>query len=74
MCFSVRHSDRRPPVLYFMPQVIYVMRNPKDVIVSSYYFHQMARFLDDPGTFDEFVDKFLEGKGQYIYVGYKFYV
>lgn len=47
-----------------MPQVIYVMRNPKDVIVSSYYFHQMARFLDDPGTFDEFVDKFLEGKGK----------
>uniref|UniRef100_A0A1A8MPP8 Sulfotransferase n=1 Tax=Nothobranchius pienaari TaxID=704102 RepID=A0A1A8MPP8_9TELE len=43
-------------------KVIYVMRNPKDVLVSSYYFHQMATFLDDPGTFDEFIDKFLEGR------------
>lgn len=43
-------------------KVIYVMRNPKDVLVSSYYFHQMATFLQDPGTFDEFIDKFLEGR------------
>lgn len=43
-------------------KVIYVMRNPKDVLVSSYFFHQMAAFLDDPGTFDEFMDKFLEGR------------
>ncbi|XP_061529893.1 sulfotransferase family 2, cytosolic sulfotransferase 3 isoform X3 [Phycodurus eques] len=43
-------------------KVIYVMRNPKDVIVSSYYFHQMATFLEDPGTWDEFMDKFLEGR------------
>ncbi|XP_059195345.1 sulfotransferase family 2, cytosolic sulfotransferase 3 [Centropristis striata] len=43
-------------------KVINVMRNPKDVLVSSYFFHQMAKFLDDPGTFDEFMDTFLEGK------------
>ncbi|KAM4580115.1 sulfotransferase 2B1-like [Odontesthes bonariensis] len=43
-------------------KVIYVMRNPKDILVSSYYFHQMATFLEDPGTFDEFLDKFLEGR------------
>ncbi|KAF7651227.1 hypothetical protein LDENG_00113890 [Lucifuga dentata] len=43
-------------------KVIYVTRNPKDVFVSSYYFHQMAKFLDEPGTFEEFMDKFLEGK------------
>ncbi|XP_041799127.1 sulfotransferase family 2, cytosolic sulfotransferase 3 isoform X2 [Chelmon rostratus] len=43
-------------------KVIYVMRNPKDVMVSSYYFHQMAGFLMDPGTFDEFMAKFLEGR------------
>lgn len=51
-----------PSFLSSKAKVIYVMRNPKDVIVSSYYFHQMARFLEDPGTFDEFLDKFLEGK------------
>nr|XP_020452843.1 sulfotransferase family cytosolic 2B member 1-like isoform X2 [Monopterus albus] len=43
-------------------KVIYVMRNPKDIVVSSYYFHQMAVFLEDPGTFDEFMGKFLEGR------------
>ncbi|KAM9309359.1 sulfotransferase family 2, cytosolic sulfotransferase 3 isoform 1-T1 [Pholidichthys leucotaenia] len=43
-------------------KVIYVIRNPKDIMVSSYYFHQMATFLEDPGTFDEFMDKFLEGR------------
>ncbi|XP_071326058.1 sulfotransferase family 2, cytosolic sulfotransferase 3 isoform X2 [Trachinotus anak] len=43
-------------------KVIYVMRNPKDIMVSSYYFHQMAAFLEDPGTFDEFMEKFLEGR------------
>uniref|UniRef100_A0A8C9ZR76 Sulfotransferase n=1 Tax=Sander lucioperca TaxID=283035 RepID=A0A8C9ZR76_SANLU len=48
--------------LVSLPQVIYVMRNPKDVMVSSYFFHQMAEFLEDPGTFDEFMDKFLEGR------------
>ncbi|XP_026149572.1 sulfotransferase 2B1-like isoform X1 [Mastacembelus armatus] len=43
-------------------KVIYIMRNPKDALVSSFYFHQMAVFLEDPGTFDEFMDKFLEGR------------
>lgn len=43
-------------------KAIYVMRNPKDILVSFYFFHQMAGFLEDPGTFDEFLDKFLEGK------------
>uniref|UniRef100_A0A8C4TD93 Sulfotransferase n=1 Tax=Erpetoichthys calabaricus TaxID=27687 RepID=A0A8C4TD93_ERPCA len=43
-------------------KVIYVTRNPKDVIVSSFHFHQMATFLDDPGTFDEFLEKCLTGK------------
>ncbi|KAJ0000160.1 hypothetical protein NQD34_012002 [Periophthalmus magnuspinnatus] len=43
-------------------KVIYVMRNPKDIAVSFYYFHHSASFLEDPGTFEEFLDKFLEGK------------
>ncbi|XP_053467664.1 sulfotransferase 2B1-like [Ictalurus furcatus] len=42
-------------------KVIYVSRNPKDVLVSSFHFHQMASFLHDPGTFEEFTDKFLSG-------------
>lgn len=44
-------------------QVIYVARNPKDVIVSYYYFHKMANFLNDPGPFSEFLSSFLDGTG-----------
>lgn len=43
-------------------KVIYVTRNPKDVMVSSFHFHEMASFLEDPGTFEEFMDKFLSGQ------------
>lgn len=39
-------------------------RNPKDVMVSSFFFHQMAKFLDESGSFEEFLEKFLTGKGE----------
>lgn len=42
-------------------KVIYVYRNPKDVAVSFYHFHKMANFLPEPGSFQEFLDMFLEG-------------
>ncbi|XP_030621024.1 sulfotransferase family 5A, member 1 [Chanos chanos] len=42
-------------------KVIYVARNPKDVAVSYYHFHKMANFLPDPGTFEEFLNAFLDG-------------
>ncbi|KAK3541266.1 hypothetical protein QTP86_019405 [Hemibagrus guttatus] len=41
-------------------KVIYITRNPKDVVVSYYYyFHKMVSFLHNPGTFEEFADSFL---------------
>ncbi|XP_023280165.1 sulfotransferase family cytosolic 2B member 1-like [Seriola lalandi dorsalis] len=42
-------------------KVIYVSRNPKDVVVSFYHFHKIANFLPEAGTFPEFLDRFLEG-------------
>ncbi|KAM9436423.1 sulfotransferase 2B1-like isoform 2-T2 [Clarias gariepinus] len=42
-------------------KVIYLARNPKDVVVSMFCFHQTVSFLPDPGTFEEFTDGFLEG-------------
>ncbi|KAF1603578.1 Sulfotransferase 1C3, partial [Eudyptes chrysolophus] len=45
-------------------QVIYVARNPKDVAVSFYHFHRLAKFLPDPGSFDTFLTRFLEGTGK----------
>uniref|UniRef100_UPI00398E552F sulfotransferase 2B1-like n=1 Tax=Pristiophorus japonicus TaxID=55135 RepID=UPI00398E552F len=43
-------------------KIVYVVRNPKDALVSSFHYHNMATFLENPGTFEEFIHKFLEGK------------
>ncbi|XP_004067176.2 sulfotransferase family cytosolic 2B member 1-like [Oryzias latipes] len=43
-------------------RVIYVSRNPKDVVVSFYHFHKVANFLPEAGSFPEFLTRFLEGK------------
>ncbi|XP_061566089.1 sulfotransferase family 5A, member 1 [Cololabis saira] len=41
-------------------RVIYVSRNPKDVVVSFYHFHNMANFLPKADSFPEFLNRFLE--------------
>ncbi|KAM6980490.1 sulfotransferase family 5A, member 1 [Aplochiton taeniatus] len=46
-------------------KVIYVGRNPKDVAVSYYHFHKLARFLPEPSSFQLFLDDFLGGTVQY---------
>ncbi|XP_065272615.1 sulfotransferase 2B1-like [Emys orbicularis] len=46
-------------------KVIYMARNPKDVAVSFYHFHKMAKFLPDPGSFEDFLIRFLDGTVQY---------
>lgn len=43
-------------------KVIYVARNPKDVLVSYYYFHKLATMLETPKSFDDFFDKFMRGE------------
>ncbi|NWH83086.1 ST3A1 sulfotransferase, partial [Piaya cayana] len=45
------------------PQVIYTVRNPKDVLVSLFHFSRIFRPYKDPGTLQEFLDKFLQGDG-----------
>ncbi|KAM7406029.1 hypothetical protein PAMP_000434 [Pampus punctatissimus] len=46
-------------------KVIYISRNPKDVVVSFYHFHKMANFLPDAGLFPEFLNQFLKGTLHY---------
>nr|AAO64982.1 SULT2 sulfotransferase [Danio rerio] len=55
------HQMMNPSYFKIKPRVLYVMRNPKDVFISSYHFHEMASFLVSPGTQDEFMEKFLDG-------------
>uniref|UniRef100_A0A8B9DLM5 Sulfotransferase n=1 Tax=Anser cygnoides TaxID=8845 RepID=A0A8B9DLM5_ANSCY len=46
-------------------KVIYMARNPKDVVISYYYFYQMAKIHPDPGTLAEFLETFMNGKVAY---------
>nr|XP_040134510.1 sulfotransferase 1A1-like [Ictidomys tridecemlineatus] len=46
-------------------KVIYVARNAKDVAVTFYNFYKMAKVHPDPGTWDSFLEKFMDGQVSY---------
>uniref|UniRef100_A0ABM5ES89 Sulfotransferase n=1 Tax=Pogona vitticeps TaxID=103695 RepID=A0ABM5ES89_9SAUR len=48
--------------LHSKSKIVYIMRNPKDVLISQYYFAKFCDALEEPGTMEEFVEKFLNGK------------
>ncbi|KAM4623711.1 sulfotransferase 2B1-like [Polymixia lowei] len=56
------HYNMMPPSFKVKPKVIYVMRNPRDVFTSSFHYYGMASYLVKPGTQNEFLHKFLDGK------------
>lgn len=45
-------------------QVIYVTRNPKDVLVSYYHFSKYMRVVEEVPDFNLFMERFLAGKGR----------
>lgn len=48
---------------FFSPsQVIYMARNPKDLVVSYYQFHRSLRTMSYRGTFQEFCRRFMNDK------------
>ncbi|NXT30053.1 ST1B1 Sulfotransferase, partial [Syrrhaptes paradoxus] len=46
-------------------KMIYVGRNAKDVAVSFYHFDLMNNFEPHPGTWDQYLEKFMTGKVAY---------
>ncbi|XP_028340932.1 sulfotransferase 2B1, partial [Physeter macrocephalus] len=58
-------SDIFSPLPNTHTQVIYVGRNPRDVVVSLYHYSKIARQLKDPGTPDQFLKNFLKGEVQF---------
>uniref|UniRef100_A0A8C2WID0 Sulfotransferase n=1 Tax=Cyclopterus lumpus TaxID=8103 RepID=A0A8C2WID0_CYCLU len=55
-----------PPSFFEVnPRVINVMRNPKDVFTSAFYYYGMAAHMVNPGQQSEFLHTFLEGKVVY---------
>nr|XP_020844209.1 sulfotransferase family cytosolic 1B member 1-like isoform X3 [Phascolarctos cinereus] len=46
-------------------KVIYLARNAKDVAVSYYNFDRMNKFHPEPGTFAEYLEKFMSGNVAY---------
>ncbi|KAG8431201.1 hypothetical protein GDO86_019255 [Hymenochirus boettgeri] len=45
-------------------KIVYMARNPKDIAVSYYYFDKMTNLNPDPGPWDHFLERFIQGKGE----------
>ena len=44
-------------------QMVYVGRNAKDVAVSFYHFDLMNKYQKHPGTWAEYLEEFMAGRG-----------
>ncbi|XP_046448178.1 sulfotransferase 1B1-like isoform X1 [Daphnia pulex] len=54
-----------PPELLDTTKVVYVARNPKDVIVSYYFHHKLIKVHGYTGTLDEFAEFFINDEVVY---------
>jgi hypothetical protein len=44
------------------PRVIYIVRDPRDVVVSQYHYHRKCRKIEDGYPMEKFVARFLAGQ------------
>ncbi|CAL4182711.1 unnamed protein product, partial [Meganyctiphanes norvegica] len=50
-----------PPDTLDSTKLVYVARNPIDVCISYYHFSRLLKDINYSGTFDQFVQRFIEG-------------
>ncbi|KAK7082358.1 hypothetical protein SK128_011530, partial [Halocaridina rubra] len=50
-----------PPTVIDTSKVVYVIRNPKDVIISWHHFVRIAKIMNYKGSFEDFVQFFIDG-------------
>ncbi|CAN9508888.1 unnamed protein product [Ophioblennius macclurei] len=62
--FTTHYNYNMMTKSYFQvkPKVIYVMRNPKDVLTSAYHYYGSTSFLVNPTSTSDFLQKFLNGE------------
>jgi len=44
------------------PRVVYIVRDPRDVVVSQYFYHRKIRRIEDESPIEKFVTRFLAGE------------
>ena len=44
------------------PRVIYIVRDPRDVVLSQYHYHRKIRKIEDDSSVEKFVTRFLAGE------------
>lgn len=44
------------------PRVVYIVRDPRDVVVSQYHYHRKIRKIEDDLPIEKFVSRFLAGE------------
>lgn len=44
------------------PRAMYIVRDPRDVVLSQYHYHRKCRKIDDEYPMEKFVDRFLAGQ------------
>jgi hypothetical protein len=50
------------PFNHLYKRVIYVVRDPRDVVVSQYFYHLKRRYIDDGYSMDQFTSRFMAGE------------
>lgn len=57
-------TNHNVTVLWCRRQVVYVARNPKDVVVSLHHHCRLLQTLDYSGTLEQFIKYFVEDDGK----------